>query len=80
MTQETKRFLRLKQVKEQVGLGRSSIYEKIKTGEFPKPISLGVRAVAWLSTDVDDWIASRITASRNPSMKNTQSSIGGQNA
>lgn len=62
MQQDTKLF-RLPQVREITGLGRSTIYAKIKAGEFPAPINLGVRAVAWRSTDIDAWASSLI---RNP--------------
>jgi len=59
---KARHFLRLKQVKAQVGYSGSSIYEKIKAGEFPKPYPLGARAVGWLSDDVEAWIDSRIKA------------------
>lgn len=59
MQQDTKLF-RLPQVIEITGLARSTIYVKIKAGEFPQPINLGPRAVAWRSTDVAGWINSRI--------------------
>lgn len=62
MTQQTRRFLRLPDVKHQVGLGRSAIYGKIKAGEFPKPYPLGPRAVGWLSDDISRWIDSRVEA------------------
>ena len=57
-----RRFLRLKQVKALVGYSRTSIYEKIKAGEFPKPYPLGARAVGWLADDIEAWIESRIKA------------------
>ncbi len=60
MTQQPRRFLRLPDVKQIVGYGRTAIYQKIQTGEFPKPYPLGARAVAWLSEDIDAWIESRI--------------------
>ena len=63
MTQSpARRLLRLPDVKHQVGLGRSAIYQKIKAGEFPKPYPLGARAVGWLSDEVESWIDSRIQA------------------
>lgn len=59
-----KRILRLPEVKARVGLSRSSIYLRINDDpEFPKPISLGDRAIGFLESDVDRWIASRIAAS-----------------
>ena len=59
-----RRLLRLPEVKHQVGLGRSAIYQRVKSGEFPSPISLSKngRAVAWDSVAIDSWIASRIAA------------------
>ena len=60
--QITRRFLRLPEVKHARGYGRTSIYEKIKTGEFPKPYPLGARAVCWLEEDIEAWIDSRIQA------------------
>ena len=62
MDQQPRRFLRLPEVKHQVGIGRTAIYQKIKTGEFPAPVSLGARAVAWTSDSIENWIESRIKA------------------
>ena len=58
------RILRLKQTKERTGLSRSTLYALIKDGKFPTPISLGARAVGWLSSDIDAWIEARVKASR----------------
>nr|WP_315486789.1 AlpA family transcriptional regulator [uncultured Undibacterium sp.] len=57
-------ILRLPQILARTGISRSSVYSFIKAGTFPKPISLGARAIGFLSSDIDDWIASRIKASR----------------
>ena len=64
MAAQLRRFLRLKKVTEQTGYGRTSIYDKIKAGQNPKPYPLGPRSVGWLSTEVDAWIESRIKAVR----------------
>jgi len=56
------RFLRLSEVRSRVGYSRASIYRLVNAGEFPRPYSLGARAVAWLETSVDDWIAARVAA------------------
>ncbi len=61
-------IIRLPQVKQRTGLSRSTIYELIKRGQFKKPISLGARAVGWLESDVSEFIAGRVAASR-PSIK-----------
>ena len=57
-------ILRLPKVKERTGLSRSSIYLKISQGLFPKPVSLGARAVGWISTEVDDWLQQQIESRR----------------
>ena len=38
------------------GLARSTIYKHIADGTFPKPVSLGERAVAWVEVEVQEWI------------------------
>jgi prophage regulatory protein len=53
-------LIRLPRVCRESGLGRSSIYAYVKTGAFPKPVRVGVRAVAWVQREVDEWVARRI--------------------
>lgn len=60
MADQLRSFLRLKQVKAVTGMSRSWIYEAIRRGEFPAPIPLGARAVAWDSASIADWQAARI--------------------
>ena len=59
-------ILRLPTVKARTGLSRSTIYLRVAEGDFPKPISLGARAVGWLESEVDRWIADRIESTRRP--------------
>jgi prophage regulatory protein len=58
-------FLRRKQVETRTGLSRSTIYQYIKDGVFPKPVPLGPRAVGWLESDVSEWIAARVKIARD---------------
>ena len=60
------RLLRLPEVKLRVGLGRSAIYAKIKRREFPSPVNVGPRAVAWISDEITRWIEACIAVSRVP--------------
>jgi prophage regulatory protein len=60
----SEKFLRMLEVQNRVPYSRSTIYAKIARGEFPAPIDLGARAVAWLESDIDEWIAARIAKSR----------------
>jgi prophage regulatory protein len=56
------KFMRRPEVEARTGLPRSTIYDKMKNGSFPKPISLGKRTVAWLSADIDAWMNQQIKA------------------
>jgi prophage regulatory protein len=58
------KFLRLPSVLERVPYSRPNLYRLVRLGKFPKPISLGGRAVAWIESEVDDWIAERVKAAR----------------
>jgi prophage regulatory protein len=60
----THTILRLPSVKTRIGLSRSSIYLRIAEGTFPKPVSLGLRAVGWLESDIEEWLRQRIELSR----------------
>lgn len=52
-------LLRRREVEARTGLARSTIYEWVKRGDFPKPVRLGARLVAWRESDVADWLQSR---------------------
>jgi prophage regulatory protein len=57
-------ILRRKQVQERVGLSRSTIYLRVAEGTFPKPFSLGGRAVGWLEAEIEGWVGLQIQNSR----------------
>ncbi|WP_417884329.1 AlpA family phage regulatory protein [Vibrio rumoiensis] len=53
-------LIRLKEVTALTSLSRSSIYKFISEGRFPKSVSLGDRAVAWIKEEIEEWIEARI--------------------
>ena len=58
-------ILRRRQVEKRIGLTRSPLYARIKSGTFPKPVQLGNgRAVGWLEHEVDAWLTEQIQKSR----------------
>ena len=61
----TETFLRLPAVKKRTGFESSQIYKLIKQGQSPKQIYLGPQSVAWLESEVTDWMKERIRLSRN---------------
>lgn len=50
------KLIRIKDVMERTGLARSTIYKYISLGQFPQPIKLGTRAVAWVESEINTWI------------------------
>ena len=62
--ENTTRLLRRRQVEALTGLRRSTIYDKMTCGQFPRPVRLGARAVAWVASEVEAWVQARIAASR----------------
>lgn len=55
------RLLRIKEVTFLTGLPKSSLYELMGRKLFPKSVSLpGGKSVAWLSAEVEEWIADRV--------------------
>lgn len=55
------RFIKLKEVINITSLGRSTIYKFIAEDKFPKSISLGDRAVAWVEEEITEWMEARLT-------------------
>jgi len=49
-------ILRRSQVEQEVGLKRSTIYQRMQEGTFPRPIRLGERAVGWRASDIEDFL------------------------
>ena len=59
MAKSSCRLLRIRQVLEKTGLSRSALYRKIEAQEFPAQVSIGDRSVAWVESEVDEWIQER---------------------
>lgn len=57
-------LIRRKEVQARTGLARSTIYQHIKAGTFPKPVQLVGRTVGWVESEVSDWIVQRIRTAR----------------
>lgn len=50
------RLLTIKQVREQVGLSRTKIYELLAERKFPQPTYPAPRAPRWRSDEIATWI------------------------
>ncbi|HEJ7990393.1 TPA: AlpA family transcriptional regulator [Serratia liquefaciens] len=54
------RFIRLPEVLYITGLSRSTVYEMMSRKQFPVQVSLGGKNVAWLASEVEQWMDERI--------------------
>lgn len=63
------RLLRRPEVERLTGLKTSAIYAAMKAGTFPRPLPIGMNAVAWISVEVEAWIAQRVLARDRPQVE-----------
>lgn len=56
----TLRILRLPAVVSRVGLSRSSIYNRMRCGAFPRAVNLGGRAIGFAEHEIDRWVRTAI--------------------
>lgn len=56
------RILKIKEVLQKTGLGKTTMYKLMKSLDFPQAIPLGLRAVGWLDSEIETWIQKRVDA------------------
>src|SRR5690349_3150934 len=69
-------LIRIAEVENMVGLTRSEIYRLVREGDFPKQVPFGLRAVAWVRTEVEGWVRRKI-AERDEALKQ-RAALGGR--
>lgn len=57
-------FIRLPEVQRRTGYSKAWIYRLLKESRFPKSVKIGSRAIAFVESEVDEWIEQRIAESR----------------
>ncbi len=68
MNHQSARFIRMQDVKKKIGVSRSTVYDWINPksprfdNSFPKPVRLGINSIAWVDSELEDWLAKRIAA------------------
>lgn len=60
----TRRLIRLPEVMNKTGYSKAWIYRLISRGVFPEPIKIGIRARAFVESEIDEWIENIIQFSR----------------
>ena len=56
------KHLRRRAVEDITGLSRSTIYDLMGKGQFPRPVKLTGKAVGWPESAISEWLNSRSTA------------------
>jgi prophage regulatory protein len=62
--QHQDKVLRWPEVAKIVPISRSHAHALGAQGKFPKPIKLGPRASGWLESELNAWLAERVSVSR----------------
>lgn len=57
---EPRQLLKIRQVMAVTCLARSTVYKYCSEHSFPKPIQIGSRSVAWVASEVQEWINQRV--------------------
>ena len=50
------RFIRFKELRQRIPLGRTTIWKMMREGRFPQSRRIGKMAAAWLESEVEDWM------------------------
>jgi prophage regulatory protein len=53
---ESMRYIRFKELRKLVPLGRTTIWKMMKEGRFPQSYRIGKAATAWLESEIEEWI------------------------
>ncbi len=56
------RYIRFKELRKLIPLGRTTIWRMMREGRFPQSRRIGKMAAAWLESEVEDWIKERAQA------------------
>ena len=59
-------ILRLPEIKKRTGLSRSAIYLCISQDTFPKPVTLGGRAMGWSEAEIQECYSGRLQQAVRP--------------
>ncbi|WP_395279491.1 helix-turn-helix transcriptional regulator [Enterobacter bugandensis] len=64
MNQPCTRLIRLSEVMNKTGFGKAWIYRLISQNRFPQPVKIGIRAIAFIESEIEEWIQLTIENSR----------------
>ncbi|KJF78431.1 helix-turn-helix transcriptional regulator [Morganella morganii] len=64
ITTQKESLIRLPEVIRRTGYSKPWLYKLIDAGKFPKQVKIGSRSIAFVESEVDAWVANKITESR----------------
>ena len=57
-------LIRLPEVQRRTGYSKAWLYRLMSQQRFPSPVKIGTRAIAFVESEIDEWINQRIAESR----------------
>ncbi|MBM7342735.1 AlpA family transcriptional regulator [Erwinia sp. INIA-01] len=60
----TQTLIRLPEVQRRTGYSKAWIYRLMSQKRFPSAVKIGTRAIAFIESEVDEWVNQRIAESR----------------
>ncbi|QDX96875.1 helix-turn-helix transcriptional regulator [Pectobacterium carotovorum] len=57
-------LIRFHEVKKRTGYSKAWLYRLINEYRFPQPVKIGSRSIAFVESEIDEWINQRIAESR----------------
>lgn len=64
MVRKTQALIRLPEVQRRTGYSKAWIYRLMSQKRFPSAVKIGVRSIAFIESEIDEWIDQRIAESR----------------
>ncbi len=58
------KFIGRRKVLSEVPFSNSTLWRMVKAGEFPAPVKISDRKVAWIESEIEDWKEAQIEKSR----------------
>ncbi|QFT86562.1 Prophage CP4-57 regulatory protein (AlpA) [Halomonas sp. THAF12] len=68
-------LLRRPEVLRRCAISNSTLHRLINAGNFPAPVPVGPRAVAWIESEINDWIEERIESRKGPRRELTREDL-----
>ena len=57
-------LIRMPETMRRTGYGKAWLYKLINQNRFPKPVKIGSRSIAFIESEIDEWVSQRIAESR----------------